>query len=324
MVARDQLLLRHAGRRSVVWTLAGGYGEEAWRYTARSLAWLLAGLDAPILSERERGLRHFRSIAQQFTRAELSGGTDEDIILTPEDLMMDLVGPSRRTKFLGYYSLYGLELVFERFGVVSKIRAAGYPRVSFEVDTRHSTGERLRVRSRDAQQLLLVELVVRVTSDVSPYRCLSIEWLLLQNPRARPNAERPLLPGQQHPGLGCLAELVMTLVMMCERLDLDGLLFSPAHFHVAAQAHGLLNFLEPADEARFAAISAAVTEMDLARATQLVHADGLVDEHGEPMRWQSVPMALPVSARLKEHFDSADYERAVMEAAARLQIRRAD
>ncbi len=167
-----------------------------------------------------------------------------------------------------------------------------------------------------------MELVVRVSSDVDPYRCLSIEWLLLQNPRLQPHADRPLLPGQQHPGLGILAELVMTLVMMCEQLELDGLLFSPAHYHVAAQAHGLLNFLDPVDEARYAAINAAVTQMDLARATGLIHAGGLVEEQtGEPVHWKSVPMALPVSKRLKERFDSADYERSVMEAASRLRLR---
>jgi acetoin utilization deacetylase AcuC-like enzyme len=323
MLARDQLVLEHLGERSMVWTLAGGYGDEAWRYTARSLAWLLADLDAPILSALERELRHFRRIAQQFTRAELSGGSEEDLVITPEDLMMDLVGPSHRTKLLGYYSLYGVELSLERFGVLSKIRAAGYPRVQVELDTRHSTGERLRVRSKDVREDLLVELVIRVSSDVDPYRCLSIEWLLLQNPRAQPTVERPLLPGQQYPGLGCLGEVVMTLVMMCERLELDGLIFSPAHYHVAAQAHGLLNFLDPVDEARYAAINAAVTQMDLARATQLVHSGSLVDEQtGEPVRWKSVPMALPVSTRLKERFEGAEYERSVMEAASRLRLRR--
>jgi len=323
MLARDQLVIEHLGDRSMVWTLAGGYGDEAWRYTARSLGWLLADLDAPILSERERELHHFRRIAGQFTRAELSGGTDDDLALTPEDLMMDLVGPTRHTKLLGYYSLYGVELSFERFGVLSQIRAAGVPRIELELDTRHSTGERLRVRSKDARSDLLVELVVRITSEVEPFRCLSIEWLLLQNPRALPTAERPLLPGQEYPGLGCLGEVVMTLVMMCEHLELDGLLFSPAHYHVAAQAHGLLSFLDPVDEARYAAINAAVTQMDLARATQLVHSGGLVDEQtGEPVHWISVPMALPVSAALKERFDSAEYEQSVMEAASLLQLRR--
>lgn len=323
MLARDQIVLEHLGERSMVWTLAGGYGDEAWRYTARSLAWLLADLDAPILSVRERELRHFRRIAQKFTTAELSGGDEEDFVLTPEDLVMDLVGPSRNTKMLGYYSLYGVELSFERLGVLSRIRASGYPRVQFEMDTRHSTGERLRVRSKDSREDLLVELVVRVSSDVEPFRCLSIEWLLLQNPRAQPTAERPLLPGQEYPGLGCLDELVMTCVMMCERLELDGLLFSPAHYHVAAQAHGLLNFLDPVDEARYSAINAAVTQMDLARATQLVHGGGLVDKHtGEPVRWVSVPMALPVSDRLKTRFESDEYEQSVMEAASRLEVRR--
>lgn len=323
VLTRDRRVLELIGDRAAVWLLAGGYGDDAWRHTARSLADLLAGHDAPIPSQRDRDVRHFRRIARQFTRAELTGEDDDDILLKPEDLMLDLVGSARSTRLLGYYSRYGVELAFERYGVLAKIRAAGYPRLVLELDTGHSTGERIRVLNRDEPRELLLELVLSETSEYSPYRLLSIEWLMLQNPRARPTADRPLLPGQQYPGLGCLGEVVMMLMMACERLGLDGLLFCPAHYHVAAQAHGLLAFFDPADEARFAAIGEALTELELARATQLVHGQQVLDQHtGEPVRWQAVPMALPVSKRLKERFEGADYERAVVRAAQELRFRR--
>jgi hypothetical protein len=323
LLARDKLVLEHLGERGLVWTLAGGYGPDAWRHSARSLAWVLAGHDAPIESSRERDLRHFRRIAQQFTRAELSGELADGIRLEPEDLMMDLVGPRRRSKLLGFYSVYGIELAFERYGVLAKLRAAGFPRVDIELDSGHATGERIRIRNRDDPDDLLMELVLSESFQYSPYRLLSIEWLLLQNPRAVPTEDRPLLPGQQHPGLGCLAEVVMMLMMICEQQGFDGLLFSPAHYHVAAQAHGLLSFFDPVDEARFAVIEEVLTQMELARVTQLVHGQALVDEDtGEPVRWQAVPMALPVSKRLKERFASEEFENAVAEAARGMRFRR--
>ena len=62
---------------------------------------------------------------------------------------------------------------------------------------------------------------------------LRIEWLLMQNPRARFTAQRPRLPGQKHPGLGLLADVIALLIVACDRLQLGGLLFVPAHYHTA-------------------------------------------------------------------------------------------
>ncbi len=312
---RDRRVLRLAGDRAMVWVLAGGYGNDAWRHTARSLGWLLADHGAPVASEVERDLRHFRRIARRFTPLELSGGEEEDVILRAEDLLTDLVGPPRRRKLLGYYSQYGIELSLERFGVLPKLRAAGYPQVALELNTDHPTGHRLRVFSRDERRDLLIELVLREDGSVAPYRLLSIEWLLLQDPRKAPTAARPLLPGQQHPGLGVLGEVVGMLVMVCERLGFDGLLFAPAHFHVAAQAHGLLAFLDPADEAAFNALGEALAGLPLAQATRAVHHGEVVDlATGEPVRWNAASMVLPVSAELRAQLDSDEYDAAALEA----------
>ena len=320
---RDQRVLRQSRGKGLVWVLAGGYGDDAWRHSARSLAGLLADYDDPIPSAVERDLRHFRAISRRFSRRELTGPDDTDSILRPEDLLADLVGPPRREKLLGYYSLYGVELAFERYGALSKLRAAGYLEVEFELDTSHPTGERLRIYSRDERRDLLVELVLREETAHAPFRLLSIEWLLLQNPRRAPTPERPLLPGQQHPGLGLLGEIVGMLVMVCERLGFDGLLFSPAHFHVASQAHGILSFWDPRDEARFNAIEEALVGLSLAEATRIVHNGGVRDRAtGETVRWNAVPMVFPVSDGLEQRFESDEYDEAVREAGCALRYRR--
>ncbi len=322
--ARDRRLLELVAGRPLVWVLAGGYGADAWRHTARSLGWLLAGHEAPIPSRSERGIRHFRRIFKMFTTDELSGPAEDDVILRPEDLLADLQGPTRHGKLLGYYTRYGLEIAFERYGILRRIRAAGIPTVRVEFDLEHPTGQRLAVLDSARPEIPLIDLVLRDDRSRPPYRLLAIEWLLMQNPRARPSADRPLLPGQAHPGLGCLREMVLLLVMMCERLGFDGLLFAPAHFHVAAQAHGLLCFIDPQDEARFAAIEEALQGLPLDQATHIVHGGGLVDEpSGEPVQWRAAPMALPVSPGLKGYFCGNDYERSVARLARGMRIWRA-
>jgi acetoin utilization deacetylase AcuC-like enzyme len=323
ILERDRLVLRSLAGRPFVWLLAGGYGPDAWRHTARPLADLLAGLDAPIPSQYELDLEAFRRIKRSLTRAELSGEAEDDVILRPEDLLLDLVGPARRSRLMGFYTLYGFELALERYGVLGAIRAAGYPHLHLDLSLDHPTGERLRIHAADEPRALLMELVLKESRECPPYRMLSIEWLLLQSPRARPTANRPLLPGQRHPGLGILRPLVLVLVMMCERLRFDGLAFCPAHFHVAAQAHAILQFLHAEDAGRFAAINAALPGVPLSQATQLVHDHALIDEAtDEPVSWKPAPMIIPVSARAKAHFEDPAYAAAVEAAANALHLRR--
>ena len=68
---------------------------------------------------------------------------------------------------------------------------------------------------------------------------LSVEWLLIQDARSRFEIGRALLPGQKYPGLGLLRDTVAVLVILSERLDLDGLVFTPSHFHLAALSRPL-------------------------------------------------------------------------------------
>jgi hypothetical protein len=172
---------------------------------------------------------------------------------------------------------------------------------------------------------VLIELVLKETRSLPPFRLLSIEWLLLQDPRARPSKSRPLLPGQDHPGLGCLRLVVGMLVMACERLGYDGLLFSPSHFHTAAVARGILFFVDPEVEARFLALEEALATTTLDEATALVHAGALVDdETGAPVQWQAASMVIPISAGLREAIEGPAYEQAVRDAAQGLSFRMRD
>lgn len=320
---RDRLVVALAGRAPLVWTLAGGYGPDAWRYTARSLAWLADGDDAPIPSEAERALAHFRRIKDRFAPAELTSQPDDPFRLTAADVLGDLTGARGPSRVLGYYSAYGVEVALERYGVLDCVRRAGVERPKVEVDLDHPRGHLIRVRSDDARGDVFIEVVLRESRAVTAFRLLSIEWLLLQNPRAGRAPDRPLLPGQEHPGLGCLRPVVMMLVMACERLGLDGLLFTPSHFHVAAMARGLLRFLDPHVEARFLALEQALEGVPLVEATRCVHAGRIVDEAtGRPVGWPAAEMVLPVSPELAARLDAPDYDRTVEATARSLRLRR--
>ncbi len=224
--------------------------------------------------------------------------------------------PSLRpeTRFLEVYPRYALELLLERFGLLRRLRDKGYPDLRVELPLDAPLGQTLRILAQQQPALLLVELRVRRSSELIPGReVIVVEWLLLQNPRAGFGPRRARLPGQQHPGLGLLREFLAFLAVLGEKLGVEGIAFSPAHYHVAVQSRKQVRFLHPECEARLRACQAALDGLSLADATRLVHAGRVLDTRtGLAFAWRPCPMILPLSEALRARLNSASYEAEVL------------
>jgi len=336
LLERDRLvtgLVHGSGRRGgrsgvpLVVATAGGYGRAAWRHTARYAAWLMTGREIEPPSDEELTLARYRRAAAALRVAELTGENGADDAgaagwdLLEEDVLGPLAGaPPRR--LLGFYSRDGVELALERVGLLDRLRELGYPRPTVALELGGEAGDTVRVYGGEDRRDLLIELrAARDRHSLPGFEVLRVEWLLLQNPRASFSRERPPLPGQRYPGLGLLAEVTALLVLMCERLKLDGLLFVPSHYHLAAQSRRYLRFVEPEDEARFRALERAVAGLGLGEATRAVDEGRLVDaETGERFEMPSMPMVLPVSDRLTERVTGERYRRRADRAEARFEL----
>ncbi|MDX1389391.1 MAG: histone deacetylase, partial [Acidobacteriota bacterium] len=275
----------------------------------------------------ELSLAEYRHIARRLEPAELTAEEPPaDWSITEEDLMGALQHTSRASRFLGYYSRHGLEVAFERYGVMERLRGLGFRRLRVETDLEDAVGHTLRIVSGDFPAEPLIELRVgRDTASIPGMELLRVEWLQLRNPKGSFSENRPRLPGQKNPGLGLLRHIVGMLVMTCERLGLEGVFFTPSHYHLAVQSRKVLRFLEPVDEARFRAIVRALEDLPLAEATAALEQGRLRDEeNGETVRYTPAPMVLPVGRRLKERVGRPAYEDAVARNAVRFRFRRVD
>jgi acetoin utilization deacetylase AcuC-like enzyme len=308
--------------RPMVVVLAGGYGRHAWRYSARFLLWLASGREIEPEEEEELALRRFRRLGRDLRDAE---AIDEGLpfTLTEEDLAGLMPGAASPPRFLGYFSRHGVELLLERAGVLPQLRARGFRTLRVDLDAREGPGHTLRILSEDRPGELLVELRAdRSRSAVPGMEMISVEWLLLQNPRETFSERRPRLPGQQHPGLGLLRDFMGWLVVVCEAHRLDGIYFVAAHYHIAVQSRRLVRPLHPADEARLRAIARALEGVPLSTGTSAVEEGLLVDVRtGEPASWEPVATVLPVSRRLLARVSGPDYEAAVADEGARFAYR---
>ena len=281
LLERDRFvtdLVRPGGRGCpMAILLAGGYGRHAWKYTARSLAWLASGREIEPPPEDALTLKRFRRIGSDLRAAER---VDDGLAfsLSEEDIAGLLPGPSRPARFLGYFARHGVELLLERAGVLAQLRAKGFRSLRVELDALDSQGQTLRIFCEDGPRELLVEMrAARSRSAVPGMETIALEWLLLQNPREPFSPARPRLPGQQHPGLGLLRDFMGWLMVVCESHGLDGISFVAAHYHIAMQSRRLVRPLRALDEARLRAMARALAGLPLPLATAAVEDGRIVD-----------------------------------------------
>jgi len=312
MLRRDRLVIDQlrqiVGPVPTVVLLAGGYGQEAWRYSARFFASLLGHPELEPPATSHLALAHYRRISGMLRASELTvDPSGSELSLTEADLIAASNAPPRSARFLEYYSRHGIELALERYGIFDRLRKKGYEELALDFELDDPSGQILRLRTTGAAPESVAELKVRRERRFFPgMELLAIEWLLLQSPRAGAGSGRNLLPGQRHPGLGMLREVVALLILVCERLKLDGLLAVPSHYHIAALSAGHFRFVDPVDEARFLALRETLAGMRLAEAAVAFDEGRVVDrDGGGRVDWEPVPMVLPVSARLKELLDAA-------------------
>ncbi len=327
MLSRDQFVVNQCRRKAnqipMAIVIGGGYGEDAWRYSARFFSWLVDGRAIEPPPTEELTLRRFRSIKASLDPAALVSEPGElSWQLTEEDLAGLLPGTGHQTRFLRYFSRHGVELLLERFGILDQLRERGFRNPAVTLDLDHPMGHTMRIYGDPARTELLVELRVSRSLRLVPgMEVLTVEWLLLQNPRMPFTPGRPRLPGQQHPGLGLLREVLGWLVMVVEILDLDGIYYVPSHYHVAAQSRCMVRFLQARDEAWCRALEAALTGLPLDQADAAIDGGCVEDqETGEAVAWKPCPMVLPVSARLKERVLGDDYEQRVQAARESLDL----
>ena len=312
MLARDQFVIeeiREKGgeQRPVVVLLAGGYGFETWRYSARFFAWLLTNStrrEPP--STTEMTLARYRSLARHLSAADLDQEkATEDWGLTEADLVGDLGSTGGSSKFLGYYTRHALELAIEWAGLFDRLRSLGFYCPYLDLDLSNPSGHTVRLFADSTKAELLVELRLRIeTSIVTEVRLLKIEWLLMQNPRAQFSHAKPRLPQQTHPGLGLVSDVISLLIVICDRLELDGIVFIPSHYHLVIKALHHLHFLHAEDRRWFEAVRTAVGDLSLLEATQVVAADRIGDRRdGSRIGWRAMPLVLPISESFSDRVE---------------------
>lgn len=313
---RDLRVVAALGKTPSVWLPGGGYHDDAWRALAGTVLAVGLGSQRSIPAAYDPLDAHFTAIAARLGRKELDGGEALDLA----DIESELLGrsaPAARVRLLGLWTASGIEYALYRYGVLAHLRRLGY--TDFRVTiTSASAGQCVRVYGSDInddrnsdinREHLLAECVLD-RKRIGERLFLFVNWLTLRNPRTPPSARRPLLPGQDVAGLGLMREAVEIVQMMAQRLELAGMAFCPAHYHLAVTAQSGFRFAEPARQGRFEAMARDLGHLSLPEASHAV-TQGRVLLDGAPYAWEASTMVHGVEPTEEEaHVIEAERARA--------------
>ena len=281
------------------------------------------------MSERQTALdrldKEYHRIARSIQKFDLQKIDGVDAGLGFEEVFGDLQSHASSELLMGFYSLRGMDMALERYGVRKALAQRGFPNARLELDLSDPYRHRMMLVDADASaprgENRLAELHLhRVTSpeerDFQPdirKGCsdfLMIDWLCLQNPRQGFSADRPALPGQNHPGLGIGPEVMEMIQILAERLGLAGIVTRPQYYHNAALYSLRYHFIDPICEGRLLALMRDLNGKSLSEASWAVHLGAvLCRENGRPVSWFGREQVFALNRGVARYFESADYRR---------------
>lgn len=268
---RDQRVLAALHGQASVWLPAGGYTDRAWRVLAGT-ACVLAGMpDHPIAPDYDPLQVRFSRIYHSTLDTELSAADIDASLRLGNGL-------------LGWYTANGVELAFERYGILRELRRLGYSNFQVKIDA-NDTGDRMRLYA--GKDMLVENVLARSSVDGRPV--LWVHWLTLRHPRGAFTHDRPRLPGQDTPGLGLAREAIELLALVARRLGLEGVAMRPAQLHVAWIMWTRMHFAEPLVQARMLALRRDLGHLPLTDLTKAC-AEGRIRRNGEVWMWEAETM----------------------------------
>lgn len=233
--------------------------------------------------------------------------------------------------FLDVYTPDAIRDILARAGIMDHLNKKGLTDPLIETEKDPAGIHRLRVFfGRSAPGRLLIDLrLSRLTYLPAGHRgtgaigdgrinALAIEWICLQDPRARFTRERPRLPGQTYPGLGAVRFLAPLMKLFAADLGAGAVLDVPEHYHAAVMYSGSFRFADPEREGMLRAAVRDLRGFPLAAVSRAFSAGAVRDARtGTPVLFTPSEQVLPVADELVRHFSSREYRQRADAAAER-------
>ncbi len=241
-------------------------------------------------------------------------------LIEQDDLFADVEEKRGSTLFLGKYTMREAGRVMQKRSFVKDAQKRDLWPIKVVVDSREFPPlQRLQFFHDSASpENMVVDIKLRegrfipksglpFAFNFSNFTFLVLEWLTLQNPKAKFSEDRIPLPGQVHPGLG-LGRKFFDLFEYLARLNRnDGILAYPAYFHNAVKFLRDFYFLNPDKRGEVQAIREAFPDVPFIKLTWVVNLGCMRGPNNEVYEWKAEEMISPVNKELQAFFKSGQY-----------------
>jgi hypothetical protein len=242
-----------------------------------------------------------------------------DVLFSLGDISFD--GHKDSQKFLNRYSLDEMITILGKTGLYKHLDKLGFSKTKTDIhcDSEHIHYLKVYDVKKD-QSHVIIDLRLSegrfVPNDsTTSYDMFFIEWLQSQNPRsAEFSLERPQLPGQKRPGLGCLKYLTGMMQLVSNELTRDGFLDVPDHFHLAVIYSRNFKFFSPVEEGKMLAVLRDCDSSTLSDIAWGVITKSIINKkNDEVFKYIPSEEIFPISDRMREYFSSSSYTKKVKE-----------
>ena len=258
----------------------------------------------------------YRRTYQHLSGADLA--VSECAELSLETLGLEAPRQPRVDLIFGTYSPQGLERALRAYGLLQRVEERVGP-----MELRVQCGDPFRPRivlwSRRfyapvadlcLRKTLGAEVGLRDALGTAPL--LYVDSLLLQHPGRSFDWNRPPLPGQTHPGLALSGPILDLLRLMARRVGAEALALIPATFAAACVYEHRFIFVDSAAQGRFLALKGAGQQRPRWLLAWAVELGCMRDAGGQAVPFMPTPMVSPLSRRLSRHFDTREWDDALL------------
>jgi len=147
----------------------------------------------------------------------------------------------------------------------------------------------------------------------TPFEVIVVEWLQTRDPfRKEFPPNKPPLPGQPYPSLGCLGYLMMMMYFVAKIVTKDAFLDIPDHLHLSLMYAKKFKFLNPENEGTIRAI---IRDLEDHRFSDVawgsITKTIIVKNTGQPYIYIPAEQVFPISGRMNKYFHSREYKETV-------------
>ncbi len=242
-------------------------------------------------------------------------------LLGESDLFAQLEAKEGSTLFLGKFSTQQIHAALERSSILAALQARGFDECFLCIESIDEFNQALRLYDGTPDpEHLLAEIRLREVlftparlypqCDIdTDFSMLSIDWLMMQNPRAEFTPEHPPLPGQQYPGLGLGRKVLRMLLAYCRWQGLAGLINYPEYFHNAYIYRETFSFFNPERSGMFLALVRDLGHLSLAEMTWAIECGCVYHrEKEQTYEWTSNVQIMPLNSLLQSWPESDSYK----------------